>query len=223
MKIEKFGSITAIDGNLIMKDFTFDCSGTKYENYGEVISAGIAAVRSAVSEMEVGSPKINFDFNDIHSEKTVAPPVAAGSVDTTEFKRLCNALYLANPSLREGERLRMVDHINAWGAQQREAGRQEGFSQLQPERESLQNLAIISGVSIKKAESDVISLQKLVIEAQEHAEKAEADAALLGQERDNLMRLATSRREWAEKAEARVKELEDEIYSLQLELSRERN
>ena len=91
----------------------------------------------------------------------IAPPVAAGSVDTPEFGKLLHSVidYPQNwamyPERRQKNRIEFIAHINVWGAQQRHEGFREGVAQLQ-------------------------------------------------QERDNLLKLAVSRREWAEKAEAEL-------------------
>lgn len=60
----------------------------------------------------------------------IAPPVAAGSVDTVESDNFLLVLALCTQERREAKvedkyYRRLVAHINAWGAQQREAGRQE--------------------------------------------------------------------------------------------------
>lgn len=60
----------------------------------------------------------------------IAPPVAAGSVDIddNEFRDLYER-FNAIPGNGEDARrawVAIVEHVNSWGAQQREAGRQEG-------------------------------------------------------------------------------------------------
>lgn len=95
---------------------------------------------------------------------TIAPPVAAGSVDTTEFKRLCNALYLANPPLREGERLRLVDHLNAWGAQQREAEKMEVIATLMPRINHHSERAEKAEARVKELELDLMLKNPLIEE-----------------------------------------------------------
>lgn len=99
----------------------------------------------------------------------LAATVAAGSVDTEEFRKVTFAYahaivncYVPESSIAWGK---VVSFTDAWGAQQRHEGFQEGVAQLQ-------------------------------------------------QERDNLLKLAARRREWAEKAEARVKELEFKSYDI---------
>lgn len=65
---------------------------------------------------------------------TIAPPVAAGIVDTAEFQKLMHWFRTAcfdpysNVETKAVEQTRaaIVTHLNAWGAQQREAGRLEG-------------------------------------------------------------------------------------------------
>lgn len=64
--------------------------------------------------------------------KAIAPPVAAGSVDTVEGDDFLLALALCTQSRREVKEedkyyRRLVVHINAWGAQQREAGYRDGL------------------------------------------------------------------------------------------------
>lgn len=105
----------------------------------------------------------------------IAPPVAAGSVDTVGFRIVLAVLEASfdddcMPDDCVLAHDNFIAHIDAWGAQQRHEGFQEGVAQLQ-------------------------------------------------QERDNLLKLAASRREWAEKAEARVKELEAEVVDLKFEIA----
>lgn len=130
--------------------------------------------------------------------EAIAPPVAAGSVDTAEFREVLNAAVMCKSSMQIQCNARLLDHIDAWGVQQRSDGWHMG-------RNSLDKI-----------------IEKIVADRdqwRERAEKAEADASLLRNDRDNLQKLATSRREWAEKAEA---ELESWVHTNRIdELQRE--
>lgn len=107
-----------------------------------------------------------------NSRSAIAPPVAAGSVDTLTRYKLEPDSYAGEDWVIEkvdpdGLWCKSAEAI-AWGAQQRHEGFQEGVAQLQ-------------------------------------------------QQCDNLLKLAASRREWAEKAEVRVKELEAERQAMYAE------
>lgn len=151
----------------------------------------------------------------------IAPPVAAGRVDIQRWylgaKHSCGDTELIIELDNDGEWVKHADAI-AWGAQQREAGYRDGLE--------LASAGLHGAIeTAKKAEADskywkekalalgsIVNqqreawggdLSKLVIEAQDRAEKAEAD-----------LHVALAKGEgWmvgCMKAEARVKELERE-------------
>lgn len=106
----------------------------------------------------------------------IDPPVAAGSVDTHEFlKQLEN--YVCTETLGP-----LVAYIDAWGAQQREAGWIAGRINGARVFENTESAVLAAAerllrdtvIRAEKAEANEIRLQQLVIEAQDRAEKAEA-------------------------------------------------
>lgn len=54
----------------------------------------------------------------------IAPPVAAGYVDTDEFRDILRTSVMCAIFLPKECDAKLIAHIDAWGAQQREAGRQ---------------------------------------------------------------------------------------------------
>ncbi len=55
----------------------------------------------------------------------IAPPVAAGSVDTPGFRELLHAAVMCKSSMQIECNARLLEHLDAWGAQQREEGKAE--------------------------------------------------------------------------------------------------
>lgn len=111
--------------------------------------------------------------------RAIVPPVAAGSVDTAPFD-------LRKHKVGGGEGVDTLNlYINAWGAQQREAGKQEAL-----------DLTVSIG------------------QLRQRAEKAEAElAAYVAQSETDFARMEGVAEQWktvAAAAEARVKELERE-------------
>ena len=70
---------------------------------------------------------------DRWNARAIAPPVAAGSVDTPEFAKLLHVVidyqqhWAMYPERRQKNQAEFIAHINAWGAQQREQGKQEAL------------------------------------------------------------------------------------------------
>lgn len=64
----------------------------------------------------------------------IAPPVAAGSVDTPAFSAIA-----AECGKTGDDYTRLLAHIDAWGAQQREAGKVEQAESFREEVEELRN------------------------------------------------------------------------------------
>lgn len=106
----------------------------------------------------------NVTLGDLRAIAAIAPPVAAWSVDTAEFQRLAELWRYAPAGTREfmaawdGQ----VAHIDAWGAQQREAVLAE-------------QLAVFK----KAGDSDQAEFNRKWTEQKARAEKAEADARKL--------------------------------------------
>lgn len=61
----------------------------------------------------------------------IAPPVAAGSVDTPEFREVLHAAIMCKSSMQIQCNAALLDHIDAWGAQQRYAGIEVGRAEYQ--------------------------------------------------------------------------------------------
>lgn len=117
----------------------------------------------------------------------IAPPVAAGSVDTVEFAVLLEfygRMYPQGDMARTAQaKAAIIGSITAWGAQQLEAGRQEGFAHMEP--------------TLKR---NIDAAQRLLL----RAEKAEADLKA----RDFFVDVMNCQ---VKKAEARVKDLEAKL------------
>jgi len=114
--------------------------------------------------------------------EAIAPPVAAGSVDTEGLDKALQGMQTADGAGYAG--------ILAWGAQQREA-----------EKLKVEQSVVLA---VDQAHQQAKDAKYLANELRQRAEKAEADVIRFQQERDNLLKLAVSRREWAEKAEADI-------------------
>lgn len=112
----------------------------------------------------------------------IAPPVAAGSVDSEAFQDLTNRLF--NGEIYPA-RQQLIAYIDAWGAQQREEGRQE-ISQL---------------ILLQQPLTDAAAAWDRISRVEQRAEKAE-------KQWHNWVGCSNYWQERAEKAEARVKELE---------------
>lgn len=120
---------------------------------------------------------------DRWNARAIAPPVAAGSVDTilTSGFGVLMWKHVRTP-LDQTVFAEIVSHINAWGAQQRMEGKREGADtvamaeQMKLFRSAHDEACIELKERAEKAEANEIRLQQLVIEAQDRAEKAEARA-----------------------------------------------
>lgn len=55
----------------------------------------------------------------------IAPPVAAESVDTEEFREVLNAVVMCKSIMQIQCNALLLEHIDVWGAQQREQGKAE--------------------------------------------------------------------------------------------------
>lgn len=85
---------------------------------------------------------------------TVAPPVAAGSVDTEEFRNLLE--YWVNSeteAYKASELGNLISHINAWGAQQRRAGEQHAADIMFDAMDGLRKRAEKAEARVKELES----------------------------------------------------------------------
>lgn len=159
MKINKFGTVSQNeDGQLQISGFDFNPEGAREIDAAECVYAVIDVLLSHVKNgIRMG--------NSLSSSPVIAPPVAAGSVDSIDTNEFCDLMTeLQDVHERLGNSKpnwdALIAHIHAWGAQQRHEGFKEGVAQLQYER-------------------------------------------------DNLLNLASSRREWAEKAEAELKQVNE--------------
>ena len=101
---------------------------------GDVMDAKLKIAMTALRKI-TKVPRAEFDmttvakiaqtaFCDIDA---IAPPVAAGSVDTPEFREVLNAVVMCKSSMQIQCNALLLEHIDAWGAQQRELGKQEAL------------------------------------------------------------------------------------------------
>lgn len=133
------------------------------------------------------------DHVEIWNERAIAPPVAAGSVDKGKIDDLLVALSIAAVDVSRGGHsdihrdaaLELINAIDAWGAQQREAGRQSEAAHI---------LHLTHERDLARASTSAYA---------DRAEKAE-------KQWDSWMACANHWQGRAEKAEARVKELEED-------------
>lgn len=139
----------------------------------------------------------NVTLGDLRAIAAIAPPVAAGSVDTPEF---CALLEFYGRMYPQGNMARtaqakaaIIGSIDAWGAHQREAGE-------------------------KKATYSMEKFFQVKHGLIERAEKAEDDVLYLKRTYAGLFDERTALEQRAEKAEARVKELEAEIEGLEFDI-----
>lgn len=111
----------------------------------------------------------------------IAPPVAAGSVDTVEFNDAL-ADYVISRILHKPDTMErrdhLIDRINAWGAQQLEAGRREMFAEVKEEN-------AILAAKVEKAEAELESwvhtnriddLQRALVDSEARVKELEEDA-----------------------------------------------
>ena len=112
----------------------------------------------------------------------IAPPVAAGSVDTEEFRKILNAVVMCKSSMQIQCNARLLEHLDAWGAQQREAGKTEATEtamQILAQGQEWQKRA-------EKAEADLAAMKELMrrfwkvryFEGVSHSEAREINEAL---------------------------------------------
>mgnify|MGYP001612609027 CR=1 FL=1 len=128
----------------------------------------------------------------------IAPPVAAGSVGMPEIDALLAEFAVSSVRVSRGGSkddfhavtVKFLGVIDAWGAQQHEAGYHEGVAQLRHERDSL---------------------LMFVTEAQDRAEKAEARAITAEDRLAAANSMLTGVNAELKNAEARVKELDAEL------------
>lgn len=106
----------------------------RYKAMPRTVTPGgpIMATITEVFESEPDDTRIIIETSNggtrLLAEK-ISAPLAAGSVDTEEFRNLLE--YWVNSeteAYKASELGNLISHINAWGAQQREAGRQEGYA-----------------------------------------------------------------------------------------------
>jgi hypothetical protein len=103
--------------------------------------------------------------------EAIAPPVAAGSVDTPEFEEIAKECRKTGD-----EYTRLLAHINAWGAQQREAGRMAAWCEgvnadgLREENAELRQRAEKAEARVKELEAEDLAMHRKLA-----AEKLRAD------------------------------------------------
>lgn len=103
------------------------------------------------------------------NRRAIAPPVAAGSVDTEEFRNLLE--YWVNSeteAYKASELGNLISHINAWGAQQRRAGEQHAADIMFDAMDGLRKRA-------EKAEAELRKIAKAQAELQEKFDKQGAE------------------------------------------------
>lgn len=142
----------------------------------------------------------------------IAPPVAAGSVDTAEFQKLMHWFRTAcfdpysNVETKAVDQTRavIITHLNDWGAQQREAGKHEGALS-----------------SLKNYDAACDEYRKQIAALTGRAEKAESEQDTLKEslrlvnEDHGLWIARTHAAEDArDDARARIKELEERVEKL---------
>lgn len=152
----------------------------------------------------------------------IAPPVAAGSVGKGKIDDLLVELSIAAVDVSRGGHsdihrdaaLELINAIDAWGAQQREAGRLEGKAS----NETL----------LRASVNEMDAMERERDEARQRAEKAEANYKIVCDKNDILRKYAEEHQaisdKWQDKAEdalARVKELEAQLSRRRAPLSPE--
>lgn len=210
MKIVKFGSIYMLDDQLIIDGFCINFQGatkplTKKGMQLAVVEAINAFMKSKADE------GFQIEETCLTTPAAIAPPVAAGSVDTPEFEKLLVRWSTAGggrfglheqgiPELRA----KIVEHIDSWGAQQSEQGKAEQTTFLKE--------------CMDRGQAE---FNRKWTEQKERAEKAEANLKQVNEWRAAALAESQALGElWAakvEKAEARVKELETGRHALQAE------
>jgi len=169
-----------------------------------------AELPSYIDTLKVEPQKaVGYGLSQQEADKlttAIAPPVAAGSVDTPEFRKILNAVVMCKSSMQIECNARLLEHIDAWAAQQRAMQQEEN-----------------NGIMREWAQR--------VVAAEDRAEKAEAALAVeLERVQDyytrwrcerenptNTYRLDTwqaacgKARAERDKAEARVAELEAQL------------
>lgn len=111
---------------------------------GETELARIWTKVEAIRAKQAAKPK--------HSPLPAAATVAVGRVDTPEFREALNAAVMCKSSMQIQCNARLLDHIDGWGAQQREAGWVDG-------RRDQYQVAIDQRNRAEKAEARVKELE----------------------------------------------------------------
>lgn len=166
MKIEKFGTVTEENGTLILDGFVVNGEDVEYPSFEAAGIAIVSAFKEMVAQIEVRSPFWPKNYLSIHSEPA-SPPAAARGVQLQEslvslyrYKALPRTVTPGGPIMATitevfesvADNTRIIIETSNGGASLR--------------AESMRPVAVLR-----------LDLHKLAMEAQDRAEKAEAELA----------------------------------------------